>query len=131
MARAGPVVAISAASITMIMAGCAGQLSASSAEAPAVRGTESSALSAPELSCETEAEQLLSPVRVFAAPAENAPEQANLSAGRIIYRCNRWHDWISISYPQEGEPVDCALRTEQGHCAVGWVRGSLETSIFG
>lgn len=125
--------ALSALTAAVLAAGCAAQVPArgTEPEPDVATGTRAPALSAPAVTCGTEAEQLLNPVRVLTAPAESAAELASLRAGRMIYRCNRWKDWIAISYPAEGEPVDCASRKEQRRCAVGWIKGGLQTSTFG
>ncbi|HEX6995704.1 MAG TPA: hypothetical protein VF339_16350 [Gammaproteobacteria bacterium] len=81
--------------------------------------------------CSAEAEQLLEPVMVFDAPAEDARPVTELAAGRFVYRCERTDAWTRIIYPAEGEAVDCSYRPPDRRCETGWVRGTLETAFFG
>ena len=83
------------------------------------------------LACASEAEQLLEPVAVHAAPAPRSPLLLELARGRFVYRCERQGAWLAIMFPAPGEAVDCARRPPTRACPTGWVQGDLTTAIFG
>jgi len=83
------------------------------------------------LVCAAEAEQLLEPVTVHAAPAPRSAPLLELARGHFVYRCERQGDWLAIMFPPPGEPVDCAQRPPTRACPTGWVQGDLTTAIFG
>lgn len=83
------------------------------------------------LACASEAEQLLEPVTVHAAPAEGATLLLELARGRFVYRCERRGTWLAIMFPAPGEALDCSHRPPTRACPTGWVQGDLRTAIFG
>jgi hypothetical protein len=92
-------------------------------EPPVTRGTE--------VACASEAEQLLQPVAVHAAPTAGSALLLDLAKGRFVYRCEARDDWLAIMFPAAGEAVDCAQRPAERSCTVGWVRGEVATAILG
>jgi hypothetical protein len=99
--------------------------------APAAHGVAAPAARAAEIACASEAEQLLEPVPVHAAPAVGSALLLKLDRGRFVYRCERRGEWLAIMFPAAGEAVDCAGRSAARACAIGWVRGDVPTRTFG
>ena len=83
------------------------------------------------LACASEAEQLLEPVAVHAAPTEGAAVLLELAPGRFVYRCERRGAWLAIMFPAPGEVLDCSQRPPTRACPTGWVQGDVATAIFG
>jgi len=83
------------------------------------------------LACASEAEQLLEPVAVHAAPTEGAAVLLELAPGRFVYRCERRGAWLAIMFPAPGEALDCSQRPPTRACPTGWVQGDVATAIFG
>ena len=84
-----------------------------------------------DLACAAEAEQLREPVVAHASPSSDAAPLAELEAGRFVYRCERSGDWLAIMFPAREEAIDCTRRPAGEACSIGWVRGNVQTAIFG
>lgn len=99
--------------------------------APAAPGAAARAVRPAEIACASEAEQLLQPVALHAAPAAGSALLLQLEGGRFVYRCERRGDWLAIMFPAAGDAVDCSVHPAERACPIGWVQGDVATAIFG
>lgn len=80
--------------------------------------------------CADEAVQIAAPDRIEVIDPVSGKRLAELAAGRFVYLCGTQGDWTGVMFPAEGERIDCSQRGLDRLCAVGWVRGRLETVGF-
>ena len=113
--------ALRAATLAMIIGGCAG--------AEFAAGTPGALPD--RTSCEKEASLLAEAADVHAAPAAESALVAHLAAGRFVYRCERRGEWLGVMFPREGERIDCSRRPAGKACPLGWVRGRGRMEILG
>jgi hypothetical protein len=86
----------------------------------------------PIAGCAEEAERLLEPILVRAAPDRGAALVTEVAAGRLIYRCaERRGEWQVIQFPEPDEPVDCSHRSPPDACRRGWIEGEATTESYG
>ena len=81
-------------------------------------------------SCAQEAVQLISAVRCFARPIDDAFSFVMLEVGRFIYLCREHNEWVAVMYPRSGEAINCKYRSANQQCPTGWVKDELVTRSF-